>query len=68
MLTRGNLGHSAVSLVSPLTPSMLSPRNDEPPSHPHQRAGRAHRAAESQRQPETLPGVRGEKYIIIPYE
>lgn len=36
-------------------------RYDEPPPHPHLRAGRAHRAPQGQRQPEALAGIRGER-------
>lgn len=42
-------------------PGLCSPRRyAQPPAHPHRRHGRAHGAPQSQRQPQAVPGVRGE--------
>lgn len=57
LLTFTNWGNSAKVAIT--SDPLLSRRHDEPPSHPHQWAGRAHWAAESQRQPATISGVRG---------
>lgn len=44
----------------PACGTFLSNRYDESSSHPHLRAGRAHRASEGQRQPQALTGIWGE--------
>ena len=43
-----------------------APRYARPPAHPHHRPGRQHRAPQSQRRPQVLPGIRGETSPLTP--